>query len=274
MEDPLLDTATALQPFLDLIEDDSNVSTVRAIILKVFSHPEIFNGFDQLASKISSSNINDAALLKTLELFSYGTYGDYQQNPSLYLPLNDSQVHKLKQLTVLSQVQQACLQGQAYIPYEDLGNILGATDKRQMEQVMITGLYARIWNGQLCQRSQHFILGPVPPCIARDVPVSSIPNLLASLRGLANRLDDADGTLETAQGSVTSKLEKDQQFWKSVQDRKKKVESQAASNSGGTVRVAGWPGASDVARRSSTSRQSKRSRGGLGGSYTEAFQRF
>ncbi|RYH08846.1 hypothetical protein EON65_40615 [archaeon] len=42
----------------------------------------------------------------TLNLFAYGTYHDYVSNPANYIELSDSQVYKLRQLSVLSLVAQ------------------------------------------------------------------------------------------------------------------------------------------------------------------------
>lgn len=280
MEDPhelLEDTDTVLQPFLEMVEQDSNASTVRAVVLKVLSHPLIFCGFDQLQAKIANG---DAQLLATLELFSYGVHKDYIQNSSNYLPLNDTQIAKLQQLTVLTCVQDACNRGDSELSYNSLGEALGLeNDRRWIEQIIISGLYARVWNGRLCQKSQQLLLSTVPPCISRDVKLTSIPDLLGRFQALQERLEQSSQGLETAHTTVFTKLEQTKAYWKSVQERKKKVEAQVSGsgNASGTVRVAGWPESSNVAaaaRRSGASRQSKRSRGGLQGSFTEPFQRF
>ena len=287
----LEDTESVLQPFLEMVEQDSSMSTVRTVVLKVLSDPQMFCGFDQLKAKIPINNNNEGGdaqpLLATLDLFSYGVYKDYttdyanNNNNKYYLPLNETQIAKLQQLTVLTCIQQACHQGESALSYNLLGEALGNTsDRRWIEQVIISGLYAKLWNGRLCQKTQQLLLTSVPPCISRDVPLTSIPDMLGRFQALKERLDHSCQELETAHTTVCTQLEQNQAYWKSVQEKKKKAESQIGTSASGTVRVAGWSGESSsnvaaaAARRSSASRQSKRSRGGLGGSLAEPFHRF
>jgi hypothetical protein len=282
MEDPLLDTELALEPFLELVEE-SSVGSLRAVILKVLSHPQIFCGYNQLKA-IVEPKVDDAPLLATLDLFSHGVYLDYVQNPGQFLPLNENQLSKLRQLTVLSSAQEACKRGISILDYEPLEKALGLTaeSRRVVEQIIISCIYARILNGKLAQKSQQFHL-TVPPCCSRDVRVTQIPDLLASLEALNQRLDSSNQELEKAHTFVNSSLEQNGAYWKSVQEQAKRAQSQAPNQgsgggSGGTIRnslAAGWPNDPGVAaRRSSASRQSKRSRGGMG-SFTEPnLQRF
>ena len=266
-----------LTPLLEMIQPSSNASMIRTVVLKVLSHPEIYCGFDQVKAKCSASSSASPDILATLDLFSYGVYQDYLNTPTNYLSLNETHLSKLKQLTILTLMQQACQQGLTSLSYQDMRQALQMNDaSKELEPLLIAGLYARIWNGRLCQKTQHFLLSVVPPCMARDVPLSSIGNLVSDLQGLMQRLQDSSVDLETAYTQVTQQLEQDQQYWKSVKERKQKVQSQISSNStSGSVRVAGMAsGSAASARRSSASRQSKRSRGGLGGSFTEPFQRF
>jgi COP9 signalosome complex subunit 7 len=272
MEEPLLDTDSALAPFLELVEQ-SSVSTLRAVILKVLSHPQIFCGYDQLKA-IVAPKADDAQLLATLDLFSYGVYLDYVQNPDQFLSLNDSQISKLRQLTVISSTHEACKRGISSVAYDLLAKALGleSENRRAVEQVIINCIYARILNGKLCQKSKQFHLA-VPTCCSRDVRDTQISDLLRALEALEQRLDLSNQELEKAHTFVHSSLEESETYWKSVRDQAKRAQSQApdsgsGGNSSGTIRsslAAGWPADPGAAtRRSSTSRQSKRSRGGMG----------
>jgi hypothetical protein len=284
MEDhlALLDTDAALQPFLDAAEDSlSNISTLRALVVKVLSHPEIFCGYDQLKALLVQGNIEDATLLATLDLFSYGTYGAYSQNPSSYLTLNEKQTAKLRQLTLLSCVQEACEVGQTAVPYASIGEALQLSDQRAMEQVIVSSIYSRALNGKLCQKTRQLLISEVPACISRDVPLDKIADLLQQWSTVQERLATAYAGLEEAHSDVSQSLAQSTAYWKMVQDRQGKAQTQAqtstaggGSGAGGTARLAGWPESSVGARRSSASRQSKRSRGGLGGPFTDPFQRY
>jgi hypothetical protein len=340
MEDPtaLLDTDAALGPLLQVAQEASaiaNVSTLRAVILKALSHPDIFCGYDQLKVLAVAANLDDAPLLQTLDLFSYGTYSQYagttttsaaasSSSQQYYLSLTDAQLLKLRQLTVLSCVQDACCgrgdQGKesqqssssSSLSYASIAEALQLTDRRSMEQVVISCIYSRVLNAALCQKTQQVLLTTVPPCSSRDVPLRLpsttttttthhqpllVQDLLDRLRWFEQRLAVSHRDLETAHTDVSQSLEQSAAAWKSVQDHQMKAQAQASSNSsstidyssstgatgttggagaGGTVRLAGWPDSAPSVgqRRSSASRQSKRSRGGLGGSFTEPFQRF
>ena len=268
MEEPLLDTDTALAPFLELLEA-SSASTLRAVILKVLSHPEIFCGYDQLKA-IVSSKTDDSKLMETLDLFSFGVYLDYVKNPDQFLPLNESQLFKLRQLTVVTSTQESCKRGISVVGYEHLATVLGleVENRRAVEEVIISCIYARILNGKLCQKSQQLQL-TVPPCCSRDVRLNEIPELLSSLQSLCQRLYTADRELERDNQYINASLEQSNAYLKAIQDKAKRAKQQGQMSAGGsgTIRnslAAGWSADSNTgSSRTDNSRQSKRSRGAI-----------
>ena len=285
MEDPLalVDTDSSLQPLLDAAKESlSSVPTVRAMVVKVLSHPDIFCGYDQLKALLVNGNIEDGPLLATLDLFSYGTYASYSQNSSAYIPLNDKQIAKLRQLTLISCVQDACERGQSAISYASISEALQLSEQRQMEQVIVSCLYNRAINGKLCQKSKQLLISNVPPCVSRDVPLTSIPNMMQQLQAFQDRLSTSHAGLEEIHSDISQSLAQSAAYWKMIEERQTKAQAQQLHNNpggssgggGGTVRLAGWPESSVGARRSSANRQSKRSRGGLGGPFTDPFQRY
>lgn len=281
MEEPLLEECVALAQFLEVVEKAS-ASTLRAVVMNVLSHPQIFCGFDQLKA-VLKPKVDDLQLLQTLDLFSYGDYKDYCQNQDKYLSLNDHQLTKLRQLTVLSTVQQACNNGVSFLSYGLLGEALSIdTDNgRAIEQVIISCLYARLLNGKLCQKSQQFKIA-VPPCCSRDVIPSQIPYILTTLESLRDRLHSSNDRLEKARNFVRGSVERDEAHWKTVKEQAKQAQSQAPNGAKGSgssnirnALSAGWSTDQGIAgRRSSASRQSKRSRGGMGSFTESSFQRF
>ncbi|CAJ1937534.1 unnamed protein product [Cylindrotheca closterium] len=281
MEELLLDESGALVQFLEAVEQ-SSPSTLRALVLKVLSHPQIFCGFDQLKAIVKVKS-EDSQLLETLDLFSYGAYQDFSQNQDKYLSLNDLQLSKLRQLTVLTTVQEACKNGVSLLSYSSLGEALGIDrdNGRGIEQIIISCIYARVLNGKLCQKSQQFKIA-VPPCCSRDVTPSQISDILTTLETLRDRLESSNDRLEKAQNFVRGCVERDDSHWKTIKEQAKQAQSQSPNAATGigasNVRnalSAGWSADQGIAgRRFSASRQSKRSRGGMG-SFTESnFQRF
>lgn len=284
MEDPfaLLDPDAALLPLLEAAKESlSSVPTIRALVNKILSHPEIFCGYDQLKVLLVNGKINDdKLLLATLDLFSYGDYATYVQNPSAYLPLNPRQISKLQQLTLLSCVHGACERGQSSISYTAIGEALQISDQRAIEQVIVSCLNSRVLNGRLCQKSRQLWITNVPVCISRDVAPDQIPNMIRQLQALQERLATSHTGLEEAHSDVSQSIAQSAAYWKAVEERHSKMQANSSSGAGsgvggGTVRLAGWPETGVGARRSSASRQSnKRSRGGLGGTFPDPFQRY
>jgi hypothetical protein len=296
----LLDTDAALKPLLEAAQESasSNVSTIRALVFKVLSSTSIFCGFDQIKEVLQPALVSKGddggageTLLRTLDLFSYGKYHDYSKAPSgQYLSLTDSQLLKLRQLTVMSVVQEACSRGEGVISYDILAQELGfimeqqlqqQPNLRQVEEIVISCMYAHILQGCLCQKTKSLLITSDrgPPCRSRDVPVSSVPIMMATLQALCGRLEASHADLETSHTTVQSSLDQNTAYWNTVEERRKKAETQVSSQ-GGTVRnLGGWPegggGAEAAVHRSNSSRrQSKRSRGGLGGAIPEPFQRY
>lgn len=89
------------------------------IVYKALTDPKVYSGFDELLRSLpandttttatSSSNTGSSLLANTLRLFSYGTYRDYcSAPPGTYMTLHESQLFKLKALTVASIVHGHC----------------------------------------------------------------------------------------------------------------------------------------------------------------------
>ena len=90
-----------------------NPPLLQSLLVKLLSHPKILNGFLDVL-KIPSvqaclSKMEDgkrAALIKTIELFAYGTIHEYyelkSQNEGVVWTLNDAQLEKLSMLSVAS----------------------------------------------------------------------------------------------------------------------------------------------------------------------------
>ncbi|KAG7360828.1 hypothetical protein IV203_035927 [Nitzschia inconspicua] len=220
----LLDTTAAMQPFLNVVKEDRslNVSTVRSLVIKILAHPEIFCGFDQFKAAAQSALEGDTVISNTLDLFSYGTLTDFSQkqqdSPDFYLPLNESALTKLGQLTVLSKIEEACFHGNLRISYSSLAESLGwislvqipSDDSwiRNVEDILIRCVYANVLKGKLCQKSRSFGWEheSLPVVCSRDVNPERIPHLLAALQGLGQRLEASEKEVSLAQRSVTKGL--------------------------------------------------------------------
>ena len=312
----LLDTEAALQPILQMAQEsaNANISTIRTVVLKALSDPKVFCGFDEIKQVLqpaltSLGTTESETILRTLDLFSYGTYKDYVQAQPTYLALNDTQLFKLRQLTVLTMVQKACShpKGGCVVPYATLAPELGFdkepnnNNSSKVEEIVLACVYARVLAGQLCQKSAALFVTSRdgPPCRPRDVPLSQAAAMLTILQQFhQTKLGQAKLAQDQIQQAVQLQLDADRNYQKGVLERIKKAESASAGSTGagnpafiGAAAVRGWPNSSEgggqdaerrlsdtmggSAHRASTSsrRQTKRSRGGVSGAI-DPFSRY
>ena len=319
-----MDETEAIKPILQLARDsaNANVATIRTVVLKALSEPRVFTGFDEikqiLEPKLSTQSTDGEALLRTLDLFSYGTHSDYvKASRGTFLTLNDSQIHKLRQLTLLTLVHSTCGYGTGQggggggclmmIPYQTIAKELGflavdaatAADNplvldgavlRQVEAVVLDCVYARALSGQLCQKSSALFVSSRngPPCRPRDVPLSHGAIMLEILSQFHDKLLEAKDVRNQLQQTMQEQFVATRNYHKGVLDRARKAETSSTGSMSGPALICGGGGggsvrgwserpderrSSDVGGSATSRRQSKRSRGGMGGSM-EAFNRY
>ncbi|XP_067627238.1 COP9 signalosome complex subunit 7 isoform X2 [Eurosta solidaginis] len=103
-----------------------------------------------------------AKYLNTLNLFAYGTYKQYKQQPGEYLELTALMQKKLQHLTIVSlAIQNKC------IPYEVLLEELEINNVRHLEDVIIEAIYADIIHGKLFQNNRFL---EIDYAQGRDIP--------------------------------------------------------------------------------------------------------
>jgi COP9 signalosome complex subunit 7 len=232
--------------------DPSNVSTIRTLILKAMTSPDIFSGFDQIKVAVALSSAPDGdALSRALDLFSYGMYKDYVKGG--FMNLTDAQIQKLKLLTVVTLVERACVENDGILLYSTIADALILPEDcldslREVEEIVIACIYAGIVNGRLCQQSKSLVVSSEhgPPCRPRDVP--NVSNMLFSLNSLKQNLKDTMTRLEGNRKNAQNHREQYAALLKSSKDPQK-PKAQAASSRGGR------------SREIRTRRQAKRSRG-------------
>jgi len=255
------DESAFLLPFLQAAEEStkSNIATIRSIVMKLLSEPNIFAGYDQIkailqptllsATTATAAGSEGDKLLQSLDLFSYGTYTDYLNNPLLYLDLTGAQVQKLRQLSVLTVVQQGCTSGLpdrkdgiAMIPYKDFevalqlpttaaaaaeGAATESTRAREVEDMLVSCLCMGVFRGKLCQQSRSLHLSPRHTIRPRDVPVSQIAVMVEQIRKMQSLLQNATLGLDARKEQVNDESKRMAAFWKQVDERRKKNENAA-----------------------------------------------
>ena len=309
----LLNSDEALQPLLQLAQEsaNSNISMIRTVVMKALSDPKVFCGFDQIKDTLLpggglQQGSEGEPILRTLDLFSYGTYHDYHKaTAGTYLTLSDAQVLKLRQLTLLTLVQKACSnsnnmgqKGCVVVPYQIVASELGfvtaaavtdaALDKavlRQVEDIALSCMYAGIVAGQLCQKTSALFVHSRhgPPCRHRDVPLSEVPAMLQTLQlFLKDNLEQTCWKQEQQHQTVQMQLDASRNYLKTVLDRKKKAESSSAlgragwANTAAADAVAGHPQERRLNEHNvgggGARRQSKRTRGSVSGGLEPSYR--
>ena len=273
--DPTTPTASsqeALKHLLEAIESskDANLMTIRSLVLKIFSEPNVFAGYDQvkltLAAALEKGGAEGGKIAKTLDLFSYGMYNDYIKDTTMFLPLADSQIFKLRQLTVMSTVQKFAFQKTPIIPYQEFQQALGLANGRQVEEVLISCIYAGVMGAKLCQKTNSLKLDPAKVLHTRDVPQSQVPRMMEQLQAMRKTILQSQQAMQNNQQAVVRELEVYQDFLKQAEQKAKaKAEGPRA----------GWDAEGLVGDITAAVRRQKRSRGGgVGGVADNSFGRF
>lgn len=247
------ESESTLALFLQAAEESkgSNLGTIRSIVFKVLSEPRLFSGYDQIRAILlpnshdKNNTVESEKLARSLDLFSYGTLRDYRQQPTLYLEFNDSQLTKLKQLSVLTVIQQQQQQVSSFhrfpqndppnsgvvatIPYEQFYPVAldpAEWNPRAVEDLLISCLYMGVLDGKLCQRTRSFHWQPSPGRYrSRDVLLDSIPALTWQLQLFQNNLTSTFEKLEHDKQVLLESCEKDLSLWQQAEDRLKKNEA-------------------------------------------------
>ena len=193
-----------------------------ALIQQVISNKKIFN-FGELLSMPSVLQLNDSdseyiSYYKTLELFAYGKYNDYINNKEKYLELNESQIIKLKQLTIVSVASKSRKINYSLLQHElDMNN-----DVRLLEDLIIDTIYLGLIKGKLNQRNQILRIADT---IRRDVSLDQLGELVANLKiwqeTVANLIQTVDNSSAIVKNSRESgRLE--------IEDTQKRVDAAKA----------------------------------------------
>ena len=101
----------SIQNFINLLQSSQNNGSTNGIIQKALSAADLYTGFAELRSLPAVQQLGNSqqAVLNTLDLFSYGTYNDYESaSEGTYMTLTDAQLLKLKALTAVTVVNRSC----------------------------------------------------------------------------------------------------------------------------------------------------------------------
>ena len=175
----------SLAGFCQLASQQKNLALV-FLIEKVLKHQKI-HVFGELLSVKSVIALKTAGeepgneqnsdsfkrSYNTLELFAYGTYGDYLRDSSLYIELSEDMSRKLKQLSIISMAMENKI-----LTYNELQEKLMVNSVRELEDLIIDTIYNGLITAKMNQKEQIL---RVQSFVGRDVRLKELPRLIEQL---------------------------------------------------------------------------------------------
>jgi len=162
-----------VQQFLGMGKNLKDSKAVSAFVKQVLSSPNVFvfgeilemEGVKQLANGDEEAKQH----LELLQIFAYGSYGDYKVKESKLPKLTKQQITKLKQLSIVSLAAD-----NRTIAYKVLLEKLDIPNVRELEDLIIDSLYQGVLVGRLDQQRSQL---QVDCAIGRDIRPGQIAHL-------------------------------------------------------------------------------------------------
>lgn len=158
-----------------------------------------------------------------LNIFAYGVFKDYVTKAESLPPLSEVMAKKLRHLTVATLATKS-----KYIPYSELLEELSMTNTRQLEDLLISAIYANVIRGKLDQQNSRL---EVDWTIGRDIrPVD--------LEIISQALASWCGACSTMLQGIQTQVKSSNVFLEESQKKRREVE-QEVSNIRKTIKAAG-----------------------------------
>jgi len=168
--------------------------TCAALVQQVLNHKSLFT-FGELLEVPSIQQLNNtegcSSAYLTLQMFAYGVYREYLSDRSNYLELTPTQMHKLRQLTLVT----LCEQNNS-VSYATLQHELDITDTRQLEELLIETTYLGLIQGKIDQRGSLFLV--TARVSGRDVRPEDIDEMIQKLTVWREKCRSVCGTVRAS----------------------------------------------------------------------------
>lgn len=188
----------ALEPFLALSKSAVHPRAAAELITQATSAPNTYVFAELLQQphiQALASNEQFASYLNLLQIFSYGTYQSYQNDAASLPALNEAQVLKLRQLTLLTLARD-----RSNLSYDALQKELQLPLARELEELVITVIYAGLVHATLDPARQAVQVTSVAPL--RDLSPGSIPGMITALNNWSDRCTSTLSDLEAQIQSI------------------------------------------------------------------------
>ncbi|KAJ0104164.1 cop9 signalosome complex subunit 7a [Diaporthe amygdali] len=172
------------QPFLALTKSANSPKAAADLITHATSAQGTYIFTELLASpsiRGLASSPEYQPYLTQLQIFSNGLYSTYASTPNLP-ELNDRQKLKLRQLSLLT-----LSRDKENLTYPALQQHLGLASPREVEDLVISAVYAGLLNAKLNPLRSVVQVASVAPL--RDVQPATVPSIVATLQNWSQRCD-------------------------------------------------------------------------------------
>lgn len=174
----------ALEPFLALTKSANSPKAAADLITHATSAQGTYIFTDLLASpsiQALADSPEHRPYLTQLQIFSNGLYSTYLETPNLP-DLDDRQRLKLRQLSLLT-----LSRSRENLTYRALQQHLGLASNREVEDLVISAVYAGLLNAKLNPLRSVVQVSSVAPL--RDVQPGTVPSIVATLQNWSQRCD-------------------------------------------------------------------------------------
>ncbi|KAG0182642.1 hypothetical protein DFQ29_002974 [Apophysomyces sp. BC1021] len=218
-----LSTSQRLQPFLLLSKAVKGTANSK-LILDALAAPGVyvFSELYEAPNVVEASTLPEVAPYYTLlRLFLYGTYGDYVANAAQLPSLNEVQLTKLKQLSIVSLSEES-----RTLSYDVLQKYLDIANVRVLEDLVIDAFYQGILVGKLDQRQRQL---QVDYAMGRDLRPGQMDETMARLKQWSTNthalLGALDDKIQSIQESTAASKNEREEYERKLEQLRKEIQS-------------------------------------------------
>ncbi|KAG0062220.1 COP9 signalosome complex subunit 7-like protein [Linnemannia elongata] len=226
-----------LEPYLALSKSAKGAGCVQ-LIKDVLTAPGVvvFGELLAMPNVVElKANPEHARYHRLLEIFSYGTYQDYQQNKDSLPEITVAQRTKLQQLSIVTLSERV-----RAIPYAHLLQYLEIDNVRQLEDLIMDAIYQNLINANLDQKLKQV---EVHSAMGRDLRPGQAQDMLRVLAEWTKTSEAMLKALSHKMDEVRENYEKEKEAKEAFEKELESIKKESAASGGGKHRKLGGSGA-------------------------------
>ncbi|KAG0216093.1 COP9 signalosome complex subunit 7a [Mortierella sp. GBA30] len=222
-----------LEPYLALSKSAKGAGCVQ-LIKDVLAAPGVlvFGELLDMPNVVElKANPEHARYHRLLEIFSFGTYQDYQQNKDSLPELTEIQRTKLQQLSIVTLSERT-----RAIPYQNLLEYLEIANVRQLEDLIMDAIYQNIINANLDQKLK---LVEVHSAMGRDLRPGQAQVMLKVLEDWTKTSEALLQALNAKMSQVQQNYEVEKQAKEAFEKDLERIKKESVASGSGKHRKLG-----------------------------------